>query len=212
MNIFEAIEMDDLTAATTLLAGEPGLATTVGEDGATPVLHAMYRQNVSLAHALADQIAKAGGSLSLAEAAGIDDVDRVSTLLDAGEPIEGRTADGFTPLQLAAFFGAPAAAHRLIRAGADVNAVSDNPMQIQPLHAATAGRHGEIATLLIAAGADVDTPQRHGWTPLHTAAHHGDAKLVEQLLAAGASTTARNDDGRTPAEVGSEAGFPDLFR
>jgi ankyrin repeat protein len=211
MNIFEAIEMDDQAGASALLAADPALASTLGEDGATPVLHAMYRQNDALAHALAAQITAAGGQLSLAEAAAIDDIERVRVLLAAGEPVDGRTADGFTPLQLSAFFGAPGAAADLIAAGADVDAVADNPMRIQPLHAAAAGRHGEIATMLIAAGADVNTAQRHGWTPLHTAAHNGDAILVGELLAAGASTTATNDDGRTAAEIAAEGGFPDLF-
>ena len=62
-----------------------------------------------------------------------------------GRPVDGRTADGFTPLQLAAYFGAPGAAADLIAAGADVDAVADNPMRIQPLHAAAAGRHSAVA-------------------------------------------------------------------
>jgi ankyrin repeat protein len=164
MDIFEAIEMDDLAAASALLAADPSLAGALGEEGATPVLHALYRQNDSVAHALAAQIKSSGGLLTLAEAAGLDDIEVVRAAIASGAPVDGRTADGFTPLQLAAFFGAPQAASELIAAGADVDAVADNPMRIQPLHAAAAGRHGEIATMLIQAGAAVDTAQRHGWT------------------------------------------------
>jgi ankyrin repeat protein len=212
MNIFEAIEMDDLAAASAMLAADPSLASELGEEGATPVLHALSRQNDSVAHALAAQIKCSGGLLTLAEASGLDDVEVVRAALAAGAPVDGRTPDGFTPLQLAAFFGAPQAAQALIAAGADVNAVADNPMRIQPLHAAAAGQHGEIATMLIEAGAAVDTAQRHGWTPLHTAAHNGDAELARELLAAGAPVDVTNDDGRTPADVAIEAGYPDLIR
>jgi len=211
MDIFEAIEMEDQASALALLEADPAVATATSEEGATPVLHAMYHQNPEIAHALADRIRASGGALSLAEAAGIDDADRVRALVADGVDVDARTADGFTPLQLAAFFGAPSSADVLIGAGADVDAVAENAMRIQPLHAATAGRHGEIATRLIRAGANVNTAQRHGWTPLHTAAHHGDAALVAELLAAGADTGARNDDGRTPADIAAEAGFPGII-
>jgi ankyrin repeat protein len=65
--------------------------------------------------------------------------------------------------------------------------------------------------MLIAAGANVNKAQRHGWTPL-TAAHNDDAKLAGELLAAGASTPAINDDGRTPSDAAADAGLVDLAR
>jgi ankyrin repeat protein len=211
VDIFSAIEMDDQAAASELLAADPTLATAHSDEGATPVLHAMYHQNDDLAHLLAAQIIGAGGQIGLGEAAAIDDVERVQALLAAGADIESRTPDGFTPLQLAAFFGAEQTAAALIAAGANVNTVADNPMQIQPLHAAVANRRTAIGVLLIEAGADVNAAQRHGWTPLHTAALHGDAALIDALIAAGASTTVANDAGRTPIDLATEAGFGDLF-
>jgi ankyrin repeat protein len=211
MDIFQAIEMDDTDAAIAFLDADPALATSTSEEKATPILHAMYHQNDALAHALADRVTANGGAINLHEAAAIDDAARVRELLAAGGTVDGRTLDGFTPLQLAAFFGAPEAAADLIGAGADVNAVADNPMRIQPLHAAAAGRNTDVAVMLIEAGADVNARQRHGWTPLHTAAQHGDAELVTALLAAGASATVANDDGRTPADLAVDAGCADLF-
>ena len=50
--------------------------------------------------------------------------------------MDRRTRDGFTPLQLAAYFGAARAAALLLARGAEVGAVADNPMRIQALHAA----------------------------------------------------------------------------
>ena len=50
------------------------------------------------------------------------------------------SADGWTPLHLAAFFGSRMR-HVLLNTGAKVNERSTNPMQNMPLHAAASGRH-----------------------------------------------------------------------
>lgn len=204
--IFEAIERDDTDAALGALRADPAAAHARHESGVGPVLYAMYRHNFALAR----DLAAAAGDLDLPEAAAVDDAGRVRELLGAGAAIEERTADGFTPLQLAAYFGAPAATEVLLGAGADVHAVADNPMRIQPLHAAAAGRHAAVAAQLIRAGADVHATQSHGYTPLHSAARNGDAALVEALLAAGADPAASTDDGRTPAQLAAAAGHADL--
>src|SRR5690348_8666557 len=98
----------------------------------TPVLWALYHGDRDLARRRAEQAA----ALDLAEAAALDDAARVRQLLDSGDPVDGRTSDGYTPLQLAAFFGGPHAAAILLERGADARAVADNHMRIQPLHAA----------------------------------------------------------------------------
>jgi ankyrin repeat protein len=201
-DIFAAIDAGDNATAMALLRDDPAIARAHGgAEGVTPVLHAMYQYKFDLARALAG----AAGALDLAEAAAVDDVTQVRERLAAGVEPDRRTSDGFTPLQLAAYFGAPAAAAELISAGADLNAVADNPMRIQALHAAAAGRHGDVAALLIDAGAAVNSKQRHGWTPLHSAAANGDETLVTRLLAAGADPAATNDDGHTAADVAMSA-------
>ena len=206
-DLFTAIEAGDDANAVAMVRNDPQLATVRGgPDGVTPVLYALYRGRGDLARALA----AAAGQLDLAEAAAIGDVAQVRARIAAGDAVDARTPDGFTPLQLAAFFGSGAAAAELIAAGADIDAVADNPMRIQPLHAAAAGRHGDIAALLIDAGAGVDGRQRHGWTPLHSAAANGDAVLVERLLAAGADPLATNDDGQTPVDTATAAGHDDI--
>jgi uncharacterized protein len=197
-DVFSTMDAGDDAAAVAMVRDDPELARLRGgDDGLTPVLYAMYRHRFELAKALAD----AAGALDLAEAAAVDDVAQVRSRLAAGSAVDDRTPDGFTPLQLAAYFGATSAAVELIGAGADLNSVAENPMRIQPLHAAAAGRHGDVAGLLIDAGADVNARQRHGWTPLHSAAANGDGQLVDRLIAAGADPTATNDDGKTAADV-----------
>src|SRR5437016_3937895 len=138
------------------------------------VLGALYQGQRDLARRLADE----ADSLNLAEAAALDELDRARELLDGGDDADARTPDGFTPLHLAAFFGAPRVAALLLARGADPAAVADNPMRVQPLHSAAAGRHHDIAVMLIAAGVDVNARQQGGYTPLQAAAANGDAELA----------------------------------
>src|SRR5436190_22965037 len=70
------------------------------KDTAMDVLGALYQGQRDLARRLADE----ADGLTLAEAAALDEVDRVRELLDEGAGADARTLDGFTPLHLAAFF------------------------------------------------------------------------------------------------------------
>jgi ankyrin repeat protein len=202
MDLFEAIAAGDADTALALLAADPAVGRHRHSSGATPVLYALYHRQGGLARTLADRVA----ALDLAEAAALDDVDRLTGLLDAGGAVDGRTPDGFTPLHLAAYFGAPRVAALLLARGADVAAVADNPMRIQALHAAAAGRHLAIATALLAAGADPDARQQAGYTPLMAAAANGDAELTRALLAAGADPALTNDSGASAADIAREHG------
>ncbi len=204
MDIFAAIAAGDADTAVALLAAEPELARVRHPTGPTPVLFALYQGRPELARRLAARVDR----LDLAEAAALDDVARVREL--AGTGVDARTPDGFTPLHLAAFFGAPAAAAVLLSAGAEVGAVAGNPMRVQPLHSALAGGHDEVAKLLIAAGADGNARQQGGYTPLHAAAQHGAAAMVAALLATGADPAATTDDGRSAADLARAAGHTDL--
>ena len=125
---------------------------------------------------------------------------------EAGATIDERSADGFTALHLAAFFGRPAVARLLLDRGADPNPWATGDLYVQPLHSAVAGGHEAVAEMLIRDGADVDAPQRHGYTPLMGAAQNGLAATVQLLLARGADPKARNDDILTAAELADRAG------
>jgi uncharacterized protein len=211
MDLFETISQGDAGAVRDLLAADPALGRARHpEQLVSPVLWAMYQHRFDLARAIAPQLARLGQPLDLHEAAALDAADRVGALLDGGAHVDARSPDGFTPLQLAAYFGAPAAAALLIERGEQVDAVADNPQRIAPLHAAVAGRHAEVVRLLLAAGAQPDSRQHGGWTPLLAAAQHGDAEIVAALLDAGADPTAANDEGVRPAELARGRGHPDV--
>jgi ankyrin repeat protein len=148
--------------------------------------------------------------LTLPEAAAVGDVTRVGRLLEAGTPVDERSPDGFTPLQLACHFDHEGAAALLVRAGADLTARATGSMTVQALHAAAASPTGACIPLLIAAGAPLDETQDGGFTPLHEVATRKLRPLVELLLAAGADPTIVADDGHDAAAMAEAGGDAEL--
>lgn len=67
-----------------------------------------------------------------------------------------------------------------------------------PLHQAILRNRSEIAAVLLAAGADVNAPDRSQRTPLHLAVERNNADLVAALLARGAKPNERDRMGWTP--------------
>jgi ankyrin repeat protein len=110
-----------------------------------------------------------------------------------GELASRRSADGFTALHYACFFGGAPAAGALLVAGADPDAVAENG--IRPLHSAAAARETEAARVLLEAGADPNARQAGGFTALHAAAQHDDAATATLLLQHGADPALRTDAG-----------------
>jgi len=111
--------------------------------------------------------------------------------------LESHSADGWTPLHLAAFFGHKELAEALLKQGVQVDSRSTNTMKNTPLHAAAAGRQVELMKLLLEHGANPDATQEGGWTALHAAAQNGDRAMIEVLLAhqAGLNVRAGNNQG-----------------
>jgi ankyrin repeat protein len=172
----------------------------------SPVLQPLYEGRRDEAELLAGAT-----ELDVFEAAALDRVDRLKTLLaDDGELARAVSADGFTPLHLAAFFAAPRAAQILVERGAEIDAIADNPMRVTPLHSAAAARQIEIARLLLEHGADPNARQHGGFAPIHAAAQNGDAELVELLLERGADPALRTEGGRDAADFAAEAGQDEL--
>ncbi len=190
-----------------LLAADPAARMHTGPSGESLVLHACYVGAAELVPLLLG-----ARSLDAAEAAVLGDVSALDSALTFDkEAIARRTADGWTPLHLACFFGREGAAALLIDVGAPLDAISTNATGNTPLHAAIAGAsvHG-IVKRLVMAGADVTALGERRITPLHIAASRGDEALCDLLLARGAKPHAEMDDGTTPAQLATARGFPAL--
>jgi ankyrin repeat protein len=209
--LFAAIRTGDEAAVDRLLVADPGLAAARDPDGLTAVMLARYFSFSRTA--VLDRLLAARGDddLDVFEAAATGRTARLRVLL-AGDLTLARAwaGDGFTPLHLAAFFGAEPAADVLLDAGADPDAVSRNDQAAQPLHSAVAGRAFGIARRLVEEGADVDAAQGDGLRPLHLAAQDGDELLVELLLHAGADAGLPGGDGRIAADYAQATGHGTL--
>jgi len=156
----------------------------------------------------AQMVAELGeDQLTIHEAAAMGVVSRIEQILSQDpEAVNSWAADGFQPLQLAAFFGRGDAAERLLVRGGDVASASRNGFAVTALHAALAGTAPDIARSLISAGADVNARQQDGVTPLHEAAATGQIELVQLLLEQGADRFTTDGQGRNAAAHARERG------
>jgi ankyrin repeat protein len=208
-DLIAAVNTDDAVRVAELVAADPSLAATRGLGGVSAIMLSRYRFD----RATTDALLAADPDLDVFEAATLGYIDRLRERL-AEDPARAVafSADGFTALHFAAFFGKAEAARTLLAAGAAVGVYSQNKLHVQPLHSAAAGSHHEVCRVLIAAGADVNARQPLGYSPIHAAAQNGDAELVELFLSAGADAGAPRDSGETPADTADAAGHVDIAR
>jgi ankyrin repeat protein len=202
-DLFEAIEDDDANRVRALLSEDPSLAGARDAEGVSALMRARYRFDGGVIEA----IAAAVPSLDVFEATSFGDLDRLTELLMFDPAlVTAYSADGFTALHFAAFFGRPDTARFLLDRGADVDAPGRGWMTGTPLHSAASSRHADVVALLVDAGADPNARQGQGWTPLQAAARNGDLASIEALLRAGADPAATNDDGVTVRDLAAEVG------
>lgn len=201
--LFAAIEAGDVARVRAMVNEDPSLASARDAEGVSALMRARYRLDRGMIDALQSQVTE----MDLFEAAAAGDLDRLTELL-AYDPasIDGRSADGFTALHFAAFFGRQDAARLLVNHAADVDARGTGWMIGTPLHSAASGSHAEVVGVLLEAGADPNARQSGGWTPLHAAARAGDVTSVTLLLASGADPEATNDEGTSVLEMAQGSG------
>lgn len=186
---------------------EPQIAESRDAQGVSALLWAVYSGQT-----LVRDFLRSGLEPDLPEAAALGDTARLTHLLGpepaiARERANGRSADGWPLLHLAAAFADLPTVRLLLDAGAEVSQVAQTPMRNQALHAALAlSKNPESIRLLLERGADVNAVQTAGYRPLHEAAAAGRADLVQLLLDAGADRTVRCDRGKTAADYATERG------
>jgi ankyrin repeat protein len=150
------------------------------------IMAALYAGDRARAEELA-----AGAELDLDEATSLGRAERVRELLGTDSTLATRrSADGFTPLHYAAFFGTAEVAALLLEHGADPGAVAENEMRVQPLHSAAAVKATETARLLLDAGADPNARQEGGFRPIDAAVQSGNDELYDLLVERGAEEPA----------------------
>ena len=103
-------------------------------------------------------------------------------------PIYAKQADGATALHWAAHWDLVGLAHRLLEAGAPVNAVND--LGVAPISVACRNGSVTMVDALLSHGGDALTAEPSGETALMTCARTGSTAAVVQLLAAGSDPNA----------------------
>ncbi|HUL48742.1 MAG TPA: ankyrin repeat domain-containing protein [Gemmatimonadales bacterium] len=208
-DLLDAVRAGDAGRVQAILGASPALINQRNERGHSPVLIAQYHHK----HAVVRVLLDAGPDLDIFDAASVGQADRIAEILDANpELVNAYSSDGFYPLGLAAFFAQPDAVALLLARGADVAQVARNPMRIQPLHAAAAGRSMAVVRMLVEAGAPVNAKQQGGWAPLHEAVNRNDAELARYLLDHAADPRLQNDAGASPIGIAAEKGFLELLK
>ncbi len=128
--------------------------------------------------------------MNVFDAAAIGDVVLLRELLDADPSLaHAWSADGFTALHFAAYLGGVGPVRVLLDAGAHVDAVARNAMQVQPLHSAAALGDVEACRALLDAGADPNAEQQKGFRPLDEALMTKNEPLASLLRERGAQTS-----------------------
>ena len=138
---------------------------------------ALYRGH----HAIVDLLVDAGADVDVFVAAATGRLTDLTQALILPGAVSACSYDGWTPLHLAAFFGQLEVARVLLDAGASVAAVSQNGLANTPLHAAAAGKHEDLALLLLLRGADPDLEDAGGFTGGQIAAENGLHRVVAEI-------------------------------
>jgi len=207
--VIAAVQGGDAEKLRELIAKDPGLASSKDDAGVSAILHARYRMREDLIEILLAPNPR----LDICEAAAFGKNERLAELLrEDSSQVHAWSADGFTPLHLACFFGQEGAAKLLLESGAEVGAIARNTTKVMPLHSAAASGQYAIVKMLLEGGAPVNARQQQGYTALHSAANRKDAATVELLLKHGADPSLKSDDGNTAADTAEKAGDHQLAR
>src|SRR3954470_23612132 len=129
----DAIKAGEFDRVKAMVSAEPELMDSRGRSGDSAILTAVYHRQKEIVNLLVAR----GAALTIFEASAAGEFERVErTLADEPAAINEYSADGWTPLHLAAFFGHTRVIELLLAQGGNVAAVSRNTSGNTPLHAA----------------------------------------------------------------------------
>lgn len=169
-------------------------------------LYALAAACVFAASAAAPAFAAASTDLGIAASTG--DTGRLKSLIAAGQNINLRDGEGYTPIMWAALNGQVNAVSTLVTLGANLN--HQDREGYTALMWATQNKHVTIVRQLLNAGASVNLRDNHGYTALHWAAQDGQLHMAQMLLQRGADPNARDVEGYTPLMWAAQQGHGPL--
>lgn len=201
------IQTGDIESLKKALSNNPDLANCKTENGISLLTFAVYCRNIEAT----ELIKQNKSSFDIYEHIMLGNLVQTKDNFKTNKAsINQFSADGFTPLGLACFFGHSKIVEFLIANGADVNIASNNDFKVSPLHSACAISNLEIAASLLKNGANVNVKQQGDATSLHSAAHNGQLKLVKLLVKYGADMHAKMKDGQTALSMAEDKSFSEV--
>ena len=211
IEFIQAIKKGDTEAINALLRQNLALVNATAETGESAILLAMYYGRRGIANVLWDY----GAEMNVWEAAAVGATERVKEWI-IREPslLHAHSPDGFTPLQLAAFFGNADTVEMLAGRGADVNAVSQNQTfarGVPVLQSAVASGNTLTVKILLEHGANANGLNEQEGTPLFIAAFEGNAEMVKLLLGSGGDPDLKTKDGMTPLDFARKEGYQEII-
>jgi ankyrin repeat protein len=207
-DFFEAVKSGDFEKVKLLVEKNPSFVNAMDDTTLSPVLTAAYHGEMGIANYLVAN----GAKMDIFSSSALGLTYIVKNLVQKYPKMVNAVAiDGFQPLGLACYFGRLETAQYLVLHGAEVNSPAINEQRVTPLHSAVAGRHFEVARLLLANGADANAEQQGGFTALHAAAQNGQIEMIQLLLANGAKLDARTLERKTPADLARERGHAEAL-
>jgi ankyrin repeat protein len=120
------------------------------------------------------------GKTALMMAARNRQLNRVTTLLDAGADANRANDNGGTPLMYAVLGGDPRIVRLLLDHDVDLNARAENGWSAVMIAAAKG--YADVLEILLDAGADPTLADVYSWTPLMRAGFEKRASVVKRLL------------------------------
>jgi ankyrin repeat protein len=184
------------------------------EDGNTPLMIALYENNLDVAYRLlqagADpNIPNNEQETPLLQAINKEDIRLVVAMLEAGGDPRVTNPDGLSALMLISRYGVnqiipsdnddvrlvPALLRYLIRIGADAN--YQDPGGNTVLHHTINNEMSHLAQLFLNEGSDPNIQNNEGETPLMLAVARDDVGIVLELLLRGANPNLQDTNGQT---------------
>lgn len=137
----------------------------------------------------------------------INNVKKVSALIDYAVDVNTKIDGNKTALHVASYHGHSEVVGMLVEAGADIN-IKDNYGRT-PLHMASNSGHLEVVSKLIEAGAEINDKDNNGLVAFDTASLNTHLEVMSKLIDAGAKSNT-NYSGCTPLHIASYYGHLEL--
>lgn len=118
--------------------------------------------------------------------------------------VNARYYQGYTPLHMAARYGAEEATRKFLKKKADIHARTESGLT--PIILAAAGGSVRVIKMLVRAGASLELDDPRGLTPIHVATYYAHESAIRYFHSLGMSLDAQSLGGETALHIACRKG------